>query len=54
MKQLNLQAENIVFIDDREENVVAGQNLGMKGILFENFNQVKNDLDKILGMNFSF
>lgn len=49
MKQLKLQAENIVFIDDREENVIAGQNLGIKGILFENSKQVKDDLGKILG-----
>ena len=37
-----------VFIDDREENVLAAEKLGFNGIVFSGFRETKNCLDKLL------
>ena len=39
---------NSIFIDDREENLEPAKKLGMKTILFENPNQLRKELNKIL------
>jgi putative hydrolase of the HAD superfamily len=48
LDQLKLQPEEAVFIDDKEENVLMAKTLGLKPILYKNFQQCKNDLKKIL------
>lgn len=42
--------EEVIFIDDTEEHVLAANELGIKGIIFRNNNQFKSDLLK-LGVN---
>jgi len=42
-----LKAEECVFVDDRKENVEAAKAKGMVGILFENREQVEQDLKKL-------
>lgn len=46
LNEYNLKAEECVFLDDREENVEAAKNIGMAGILFENYEQAWADLNK--------
>ena len=38
----------IIFIDNRQENIAAAQKLGMKTVLAKNSNQVVADVKKIL------
>ena len=38
-----------VFIDDRADNIEAAVNMGMSGIVFEDIEQVKNELERLLG-----
>lgn len=44
LNKFKLKPEECVFIDDREENIVAADKLGIKGILFENTNKLKKEL----------
>lgn len=43
-----LKAEECVFIDDREDNVETARRLGMKGIVFESYEQACGELEKLL------
>lgn len=45
---VDVKPEESIFIDDREENVKVANQLGMKGIIYENTNQVWRRLEKIL------
>jgi len=44
--------EEAVFIDDKEECVLAAQKLGIKGIIFKDNDQLKLELSE-LGVKFS-
>ncbi len=44
LKTLNLPAKDVVFIDDRPENVEAAKTLGLDAILFESEQQLRNEL----------
>ncbi len=46
LKALNIPAEEIVFIDDKPENIEAAKQLGIDAILFESPKQVRADLSK--------
>jgi epoxide hydrolase-like predicted phosphatase len=48
LKKLGLKPEEAVFIDDLEENVKGAEAVGIKGIIFNNVDQCKSDLDKLL------
>lgn len=45
----NLVAGESVFIDDREDNVVAARDVGMCGIVFDNIGAVTRKLEILLG-----
>lgn len=38
----------VVFIDDIEQNVLAAEKLGIKGVLFDEFNRVKRILEQFV------
>ena len=44
LKTLNLPAKDVVFIDDRPENVEAAKTLGLDAILFKSEQQLRNEL----------
>ncbi len=41
LERYGLKAEECVFIDDRKENIVAGEQVGIRGIIFEDCEQAK-------------
>ncbi len=41
LERYGLKAEECVFIDDRKENIEAGEQVGIRGILFEDCEQAK-------------
>ncbi len=47
IKELKIKPDECVFIDDKIENVEAAKNLGIHGIVFENKEQLKTDLEKL-------
>lgn len=47
----DLIPENCVFIDDREINVEAAKAIGMKGIVFQTYRQVKEELECVLRLH---
>lgn len=48
LEQYGLKAEECVFLDDRSENIEAAKQIGMKGILFENYEQARAELEAML------
>jgi len=48
LDRLGYQAEECVFIDDREVNVNAALKLGIKGIVFQSKSQTMRDLNALL------
>lgn len=46
VKTLNLPADQIVFIDDKAENVEAAKKLGIDAIVFESEQQIRNELNQ--------
>lgn len=44
LKELNVEANETLFVDDRESNTSAGEKLGIRGILFRGVNTLKEEL----------
>lgn len=51
LKRNQLEAKECVFIDDIQKFVEIAESLGIKGILFKNISQLKNEL-KDFGVSF--
>lgn len=47
LERLGKNPENCIFIDDSPTNVEAARRLGMGGIIYQNFNQFKQEMEKI-------
>lgn len=47
LKSLNALAHEAVFIDDVNEYVESAQRTGLKGILYQSYEQAKNDLKRL-------
>ena len=45
-------ASNIIFIDDKLKNIKSASSLGIKSIMFKNYEQTKSQLSTITGLNF--
>ncbi len=50
LKEININPEEVIFIDNRLENLETAEVLGMKTVHFISLNQLKEDLE-ILGVN---
>ncbi|MDD5147873.1 MAG: HAD family phosphatase [Candidatus ainarchaeum sp.] len=44
LKELKLKPEECLLVDDKEKNIKAAQEIGMKGIAFQNAEQLKQEL----------
>lgn len=51
LTRYDLKAGECVFIDDLQENVDAAIQEGIKGILFQNYEQANEELKSLLGQN---
>jgi len=47
LKTYNLRPETCLFLDDKEENIVAGRNLGIEGIVFQDYQDVMKILKNL-------
>lgn len=47
LNKLELKPEETVFIDDKEINVEGAKRLGMRGIVYKDFNQTRLELETI-------
>jgi HAD superfamily hydrolase (TIGR01509 family) len=47
-KRLGVKPPDCVLIDDREPNIAVAQGLGMKGIFYQDFPQMKTEFEAIL------
>ena len=50
-RRLGVDLNECLFIDDREPNVAVAESLGMSGLVYKNFKQLKKDLSAILSRN---
>ncbi len=48
LKQLECEPEEVIFVDDLEENILAARNLRLHGVLFQNAEQVVSELNAFL------
>lgn len=48
LEKLNLKADECVFTDDREVNIIGATACGIKGIVFHNAEQFKQELNTLL------
>ncbi len=48
LNKLGITPEEAVFIDDQQKNIEAAKALGIKGIRFQDLEQLKKDLSKLL------
>jgi len=51
LKELGIEPEQCIFIDDRLENIEAAKKLKIKGILYTSFEEVKASLNKAILKN---
>lgn len=50
LSEYGLNAAECVFVDDRAENVDTARALGMKGIVFRDYEQARGELEEMLAM----
>ena len=48
LNKYNLKAEECIFIDDTKVNVESANEIGIKGILFDNIDNVKKKVEEEL------
>ena len=48
LDRYGLKAEECVFIDDHAVNTIGGEAVGIRGIVFENAEQLREELEKML------
>lgn len=47
LERLGENPENCIFIDDSPTNVEAARQLGMNGIIYQNFNQFEQEMEEL-------
>jgi epoxide hydrolase-like predicted phosphatase len=53
INRIGFEADEIIFVDDREENVIAARQIGIIGIQFLSSDQTKKDIESITGLDLS-
>lgn len=48
IKKYDIVPEEAVFLDDRKPNIEEARSLGLYGIVFENYEQARGELEKLL------
>lgn len=48
LNKYDLKAQECVFLDDRTDNIEGARKVGMHGIVFQNYEQAKKELDALL------
>lgn len=48
LRKFGLDPEECVFIDDRKENLKTAEEFGIRGILFQTYEQARDELDQML------
>lgn len=48
LRQLQVEPEEAVFVDDQEKNVTAARELGIHGIIFHDSTQTKAELEELI------
>lgn len=48
LQRFGIKPEESVFIDDNENNIKGGENIGIQGIIFKDAKQLRTDLEKLL------
>lgn len=48
LQNLGVKPHEAIFVDDQQRYVEAAEGLGMKGVYFQNFEQMKAELEKLL------
>jgi epoxide hydrolase-like predicted phosphatase len=51
LEKMNVKPSETVFVDDLEKHVSAAKDLGINSILYEDFQQMKQELEKILAVS---
>ena len=49
LERYGLRADECLFIDDNPVNIAGGEAVGIRGLVFHDAEQVRSDLNKILG-----
>ena len=49
LQKLGTKAEETIFIDNHDRNIEAAQQIGMQTVLFENLDQMKQEVNKLTG-----
>ena len=50
LRRYNLKAEECVFIDDTEENVISAEKLELKGIVFTGYEDARARLTEMVNL----
>jgi putative hydrolase of the HAD superfamily len=53
INRIGLKAEELIFIDDSEENILASREHGIKGILFISYKQIFREIENLTGFKFT-
>jgi len=48
VEKMKLKPEECIFVDDKDDNVIAAKEFGMHAILFESAEQLEKELEKVL------
>jgi 2-haloacid dehalogenase len=49
LERYGLRGEECIFIDDNPRNAIGGESLGIRGLVFHDAEQVREELDNMLG-----